>query len=158
MHQRSPLGVGNHQLHGRDGQTLAHAAALIHLLVLASGEGHLLDHLAHVLRYVDLGCAPLAPGFLGRDGHAFFDGLGIVGADFRADPVFERSDDFASCGVVLGISAEGKNDVQFQADGISLNLHIAFLHDVEERHLDLPGQIRKLVDSKDPAIGPGSRP
>jgi len=34
----------------------------------------------------------------------------------------------------------------------SFDLHIAFLHDVEQRHLDLAGQIRQLIHRKDAAI------
>src|ERR1700727_2593672 len=44
-----PLGVGNPQPHGGDGQTLADTAALIHLLIFARGESHLLDDLAQIL-------------------------------------------------------------------------------------------------------------
>ena len=76
-----------------------------------------------------------------------------MGANFRADAVFERSDDFAAGGVVLGIGAEDEGDIEREADGIALNLHVAFLHDVEERHLDFAGEVGQLVDGEDAAIG-----
>ena len=53
VHERAPLGVGDDQLHGGDGQALADAAALVDFLVFARGEGHLLHDFAHVLRNLD---------------------------------------------------------------------------------------------------------
>ena len=85
--------------------------------------------------------AAVQPGFLGGDGDAFFDGFGIVGANLGADAVLERSDDFAAGGVVLGIGAENQGDVERQAHGVALNLHVAFLHDVEQRDLDFAGEV-----------------
>ena len=40
-----------------------------------------------------------------------------------------------------------------QPHRIALNLHVAFLHDVEQADLDLAGQVGKLVDGKDATIG-----
>ena len=91
--------------------------------------------------------------FLRGDGDAFFDGGRIVGADFRADAVFQRRDDLAARGVVLGIGAEHQHDIERQADGISLNLHVAFLHDVEQAHLDFSRQVGQFVDGEDAMIG-----
>ena len=97
--------------------------------------------------------AAFRPGFLRGDGDAFFERLRIVGANLRADAVFERSDDLAARRVVLGIGAEDQGDIEREADGIALNLHIAFLHDVEQRHLDLSGEVGQFVDGEDAAIG-----
>ena len=97
------------------------------------------------------------PGFLRGDGDAFIDGGGIVGANLGADAVFERRDDFAAGGVVLGIGAEDDGDVERQADGIALNLHVAFLHDVEQADLNFSREVGKFVDGEDAAIGAGQQ-
>ncbi len=81
--------------------------------------------------------------------------FGVVGADLGADAVFERGDDLAAGGVVLGIGGEDDGDVERQADGVALNLDVALLHDVEERDLDLAGEVGQLVDGEDAAVGAG---
>ncbi len=79
--------------------------------------------------------------------------FGVVGADLAADAVFERSDDLAAGGVVLGVGGEDDGDVEGKTDGVAFNLHVALLHDVEECNLDLSREVRKLVDRKDAAVG-----
>ena len=74
-------------------------------------------------------------------------------ANLGADAVFERRDDLAARRVVLGIRAEDEGDIERQANRISLNLHIAFLHDVEERDLDFSREIGQLIDGEDAAVG-----
>ena len=71
----------------------------------------------------------------------------------RPDAVFQRRDDFAARGVVLGIGAEHDRDVERQADRVSLNLHVAFLHDVEQADLNLAREVGQFVDGEDSAIG-----
>ena len=43
--------------------------------------------------------------------------------------------------------------VERQTDGLAFDLHVAFLHDVEQCDLDLAGQIGQLIQRKDAAIG-----
>ena len=74
-------------------------------------------------------------------------------ADFRADAVLERRDDLAARRVVLGVGGECDQDVQRQPHRVALNLHVAFLQDVEQADLDLAGQVGQLVDGEDAAIG-----
>ncbi len=93
------------------------------------------------------------PGFLSGDGHSFFDAGGIVGANLGADAVFERGDDFSARGVILGVRGEDEENVEREAQGITLNLNIAFLHDVEEADLNFAGEVGKFIDGKDAAIG-----
>ena len=93
----------------------------------------------------------------GGDGDALFDVFGVVGADLGADAVFERGDDFAAGGVVLGVGGEDDGDVEREADGVALNLHVAFLHDVEERDLDFSGEVGEFVDGEDAAVGAGEQ-
>ena len=78
---------------------------------------------------------------------------GIVGADLAADAVLERRDDLAARGVVFRIGGEDEQQVERQADRVALNLHVAFLHDVEQADLDLAGEIGQFVDGEDAAIG-----
>src|SRR5438034_10080599 len=70
---------------------------------------HLRLGVVEIRRPVDLlaGIAPY-PGFLRRDGHSFFDGGGIMRANFRTDAVLERRDDFAARGVILRIRRENE--------------------------------------------------
>ena len=140
-----------------DGQALAYAAALVDFLVFARGEGDLLDDLAHILREFRGRQLALGPGLLRGDGDAFFERFRIVRANLGADAVFERRDDFAARRVVLGIGAEDQGDIELQPHRIALNLHVAFLHDVEERDLDFAGEVGQLVDGEDAAIGAGQQ-
>ena len=78
---------------------------------------------------------------------------GIVRADFAADAVLERRDDLAARGVVFRVGGEHQQQVERQADRIALNLHVAFLHDVEQPDLDLAGQVGQFVDGEDAAVG-----
>ncbi len=149
------LGVGEDELHGGDGEALGDSAALVDFFVFAGVEGDLFDDLADVVGDFDLGVGAAGPGLLRGDGDAFFDVLGVVGADLGADAVFERGDDLAAGGVVLGVGGEDDGYVEREADGVALNLHVALLHDVEERDLDLAGEVGKLVDGEDAAIGAG---
>ena len=74
-------------------------------------------------------------------------------ADFAADAVLERRDDLAARRIVFGVGGKDQQQIERQADRVALNLHVAFLHDVEQSHLDLAGQIGQLVDGEDAAIG-----
>ena len=80
-----------------------------------------------------------------------------MGADLAADAVLEWGDDLASGGVVLWVGGEDDGDVEGKADGVALNLHVAFLHDVEEGHLDLSGEVGEFVDGEDAAVGAGEQ-
>ncbi len=104
-----------------------------------------------------LDAGTFGPGFLRGDGDALFDVLGVVGADLAADAVFERSDDLAAGGVVLGVGGEDDGDVEGKADGVALNLHVALLHDVEEGDLDFAGEVGNFVDGEDAAVGAGKQ-
>ena len=73
--------------------------------------------------------------------------------DLCADPILQWRDDLSACSVVLGVGRKDKHHIKRQSDRVTLNLHIAFLHDVEEAHLNLAGEIRKLVDREDAAVG-----
>ena len=157
MSKCAPLGVRDHVLGGGNREALAHARALINFFVFPSKEGDPLDHLLHVFGNLQTGAMALDPGFLCGDGDAFFDRRGIVSADFRTDAVFQRRNDLAAGGVVLGIGAEDDGDIERQADGISLNLHVAFLHDVEQADLNLSRQIGQFVDGEDAAVGAGQQ-
>ena len=80
-----------------------------------------------------------------------------MSANLGADAVFEWRDNFAAGRVVLGVSAEDERDIEREADGVTLNLHVAFLHDVEEGDLDFSGEVGQLVDGEDAAVCGGQQ-
>ena len=102
--------------------------------------------------YLDLGCGPLGPGFLRSNRNPFLDILRIVRTNLRADAVLERSNDLTSRSVVLRVGAEHDRHIQWQAHRITLNLHIALLHDVEKRNLNLACKIGEFVDREDATV------
>ena len=153
VHQRAPFRVRNHQVQRGDRKPLAYAAALVHLLVFARKKHHLLHDLANVLRNLNRRGSPLGPCFLRRDGHALFNRLRIVRTDLRADAILERRHNLAARRVVLGIGTEHQRYIQSQPHRIAFDLHVAFLHDVEQRHLDLGGKVGQLVDGKNTPVG-----
>src|SRR5712692_7451865 len=148
------LGAADEAFECGDGETLADAGAAVHALVLARLEGDFFYNLAEILGHVDFLAGIAAhPCFLSGDGHSFFDAGGIVRANLGADAFFQRSDDFSARGVILGIGGEDEEHVEREAQGIALNLNIAFLHDVEEADLNFSGEVGQFVDGKDAAIG-----
>ena len=80
-----------------------------------------------------------------------------MGADFTADAILERSHDLAARRVVLGVGAEYQRNIQRQANRKAFDLHIAFLHDVEQPYLDFSGEVGQFVDGKDAAVGAGQQ-
>src|SRR5207247_843571 len=89
---------------------------------------------------------------------AFVERSGIVRANLRTNAIFQRRDELSTRRIVLRIGAEYKGDIKGQAHRISLNLHIAFLHDVEQTHLNLAGEIGQLIDGKNASIGARQQP
>ena len=79
-------------------------------------------------------------------------------AHLRPDAILQRRDDLAARRVILGIGAEYQGQVERQPHRVALNLHVAFLHDVEQSDLNLAGQIRQLVDGENAAIGARQQP
>src|SRR6185437_3597363 len=160
VQQSTALCVRDHELHGADRQALRDAGALVDFFLLTRNEGDLLDDLADVVRDVDAlnlvvvrGVAARGPGLLLGDGDGLVERLGVVRANLGTDAVLERSHNFASSRVVLGVRGENDRDIEIEADRITLNLDVALLHDVEESHLDLAGEIGKFVDGEDAAVG-----
>src|SRR5260370_8857989 len=137
-----------------DGQTLADGRAAIQALVLASLESDFFQDLTEIVRHIDLvGGIAAERSVLRGDGHSFIEGRGIVGANLRADAVFSWSYDFCARRVIFGIRGEDKKNIKRKAQGITLNLNVAFLHDVEEADLNFTSEIGQLIDGEDAAIG-----
>src|SRR6266446_7621023 len=156
--RRTLLGVANDAFQGGDREALAHTGAAIHALVFARLEGDFLDNFAQVGGQIDFASGVAAdPGFLLRDGHAFFEGGWVVRADFRADAVFQRRNDFAAGRVVFRIRGEYEQDIEGQAQRVALNLNVAFLHDVEQADLNFSGEVWEFVDREDAAVGAGQQ-
>src|SRR5438105_120069 len=148
------LGAANETFQSRDGQALADAGAAVHALVFARLESDFFHHLPEIRWHVNLLSGIAAyPGFLRGDGHSFLDGCGVVRANFGANAVFERGDNFPTRGVILGIGGEDDEHVEWQPQRIALNLNVAFLHDVEETDLNFSGKVGKFVNGKDAAVG-----
>src|SRR6185437_45281 len=152
------LGAAEHVFDRADRQALAYAGAAVNSLILARLKGDLLDDFADVIG--DFGAAlgvALRPRLLAGDRHRLGNGGGIVRANLRADAVFEGRDDLAARRVVLGVRGEDQEDVERQAHGIALNLHVAFLHDVEEADLYFAGEIGQFVEGENSAIRAGQQ-
>ena len=156
--RRALLSIAGDGLHAGNGQALTDAGAAIDALVFTRKESDLLDDFADVVRGDELVArGSLRPGFLRGDGHAFFHGSGVMSADFAANSIFKRSDDFSARGVIFGIGSENDKDVERQANRVALNLNVAFLHDVEKPDLNLAGQVRQFVNGKNSAVGAGQQ-
>src|SRR5208283_997943 len=61
---------------------------------------------------------------------------------------FQRRNNFSASGVVLRIGGKNQQNIKRQAQWVSFNLNIAFLHDVEQPNLNFPSQIGQLVHCK----------
>ena len=119
----------------------------------------LFDHFAHVLGNLHSHAAwPVGEGFLPGDGQGVVPRRRIVRSDFRANPVLEGRDDLAARRVVFRVRGEHEHDVELQANGIALDLHIPFLEDVEESHLNLAREIGQFVDGEDAAVRARQQP
>ena len=74
-------------------------------------------------------------------------------AHLRADAVLEWRYDLAARRVILRIGAEYEGDVERQAQRVAFDLHIAFLHDVEQPDLDFSREVRQFINGENAAIG-----
>src|SRR5271156_1062462 len=148
------FGAAEHIFQRADGQALADARTAVHALILARLKRHFLDDFTNVVwHFHAFLLVAFGPGFLRRDGHAFGDRRGIMSANFRADAVLQRRDNFSARCVIFRVGGEDQQHVKHHAHRVALYLDVAFLHDVEQAHLNFPRQVRKLVDAEDAAIG-----
>ena len=72
--------------------------------------------------------------------------------NLAADAILQRRNDLAASRVVFGIRSKDQQQIERQSDRIALNLHVAFLHDVEKTYLNASGQIGQFVDGENAAI------
>jgi len=93
-------------------------------------------------------------GFLLGDALANFNRLGVVRDDLGVNPVLERRHDAAPVGVVLGVGREHELDIKRQPHLEAPNLNIAFLQNIEERHLNAGLQVGQLVDHENAPVRP----
>ncbi len=114
----------------------------------------MLHHLAHKRGHLDTRANAGLPTLPAGDCHAMLERLRIMSADLASDAVFQRRDDFSSGCVVFRIRGKHQHHIQRQAHRIAFDLHIAFLHDVEQADLHFAGEIRKFIDRKDAAVRP----
>src|SRR5271156_6422017 len=148
------FGAAEHIFQRADGQALADARTAVHALILARLKRDFFNDFANILRHFHpFLLVAFGPGFLRSDGHSFGDRRGIVSANFRADAVLQRRDNFSARCVIFRVGGEDQQHVKHHAHRVALYLDVAFLHDVEQAHLNFPRQVRKLVDAEDAAIG-----
>ena len=76
--------------------------------------------------------------------------------DLGAEAVFERCDDAAAVGVVLGVRARHDQDVERESQCVAAHLNVALLHHVEHGDLDAFGKVGQLVDGDDAAVRTGN--
>src|SRR5262245_35558145 len=165
--QCAPLGVRHDALHHCDRQALADAGAFINAFIVTRDERDLFDDFADgfrdqksklvMIRIIAVIAVAIGPGLLLRDLDAFFYRSGVMSLNLRADPVLERRDNFAARRVIFGVGREDQQHVKWQPDRITLNLHVSFLHDVEQSDLNLSGQVRQFVDGDNAAVGAGQQ-
>ena len=77
--------------------------------------------------------------------------------NLRANAVFERRHNLAARGVVFRVGGEDDRHVELQPNGVAFNLYVAFLHDVEQRDLNLAGEVRNFINGEDAAICAGQQ-
>src|SRR6185369_1815885 len=138
---------------------------LVNSTVVTRLKRNLFDQLTNKLRNIQLQSRTVCvlepsatnPGFLACDLYSSLQLRRIVGHDFGADAVLERRDDLSSRSVVFRVRRKNEHHVKRQTHWITLNLHVAFLHYVEEADLNLAGEIRQFVNSEDTAVGAGQQ-
>ena len=153
------FGVAEDVFQTRNGQALADARSFVDSLVGSCLESNRFYNLFNEMRHKNLPFRISAnPGFLFSDRKAMLERPGIMRLDFRSDPVLQRGDDLAAGRVVLRIGGEHQDDVERQPDRVSLNLNVAFLHDIKQAHLDLACKIRQFVNGENSTIGARKQP
>src|SRR5688572_8183817 len=107
---------------------------LVDALVVTRFEGDLFDCLAQKVRQAHSLAQAVAvePGLLPRDFNPQTYFGGIMRGDLGPDAILQRTNYFSTRSVILRVGREHKHHIQRKAYGITLNLHVAFLHDVEE--------------------------
>src|SRR5262249_38165901 len=129
---RATLGIRHDVFGDGDRHALRYARSLVDPPIGARLERDALDDLGDKIWYAHGPAFARNPRFLLRDVHAEVDRGRIVRHDLAADAILERRDDFAARRVVLGVGREAELYVEGEADGIALDLHVAFLHHVEQ--------------------------
>src|SRR5262245_31071253 len=146
------LAVRDDVFKSRYRKSLADTRAFVDALVCSRFKRDLLNRAHDEFGQLQPSSVTAQPGFLSGDLNTLFHTCRIMSIDFGADPVFERSDDLPTRGVVFWISGKDEHHVERHPDRIALNLNITFLHDVEQTDLNLACKIREFVDRKDAAV------
>src|SRR6266849_7897572 len=128
---------------------------LVNAAIIARLESNLLDKLANEIMEVQpiLQSVASDPRFLTGDLNCILNLRRIVSGDLSADRIFQRRNDLAARGVIFRVRGKDHHYVQRQAHRVTLNMHVAFLPDVEKSDLNLASKIRQFVDSKDATVG-----
>ena len=76
----------------------------------------------------------------------------IVRANLAAETVFQWRNHATTIGVVLGVCRGNQHHIEWQANFVSANLHVAFFKHVQQTHLNSFCQVGQFVDRKNAAI------
>ncbi len=129
---------------------------LIDMVVVSRFKSNLLDKLANKIGDIHtfLPAIALRPGLLACNLDSCLQLFWIVSQDLGADTILQRSDYLSARGVVFRVCRKHQHHVERQTHRVTLNLHVALLHDIEETNLNLPGQIGQLIDCKNASVRP----
>ncbi len=76
----------------------------------------------------------------------------IVRTNLAPETVFQRRDDAAAVGVILGVRRGDEHDVERQAHLVTADLDITLFEHVEQSDLNSFSKVWQLIDGEDPAI------
>ena len=76
----------------------------------------------------------------------------IVRADLAAEAILQGGDDATPVRVVVGVGRRDENHVEWQANLVTTDLHVALFEDVQQTDLDALGEVGQFVDGEDAAV------
>src|SRR5262249_12985211 len=131
-HNGPPFGIADDILETGNGQPLTHAGTLVDPLIRPCLERYCLHDFFDEFGQKDLPAGISAdPGFLFGDRDAVLERDWIVRFDLGSDSILQGCNDLASRSVVLRVRREHEHHIERKTYRVTLNLHVAFLHDVE---------------------------
>src|SRR6266536_3922111 len=127
----------------------------VYPLVVTCFERNLLDGFAYEIRNEQtiFEAVTFSPCLLASDFDAEPNLLWIMRHYLGADSILQRADDLSPRRVIFRVRREYQHYIERQTHRIALNLHVAFLQDVEKSHLNFSGQVGQLVNREDATIG-----
>ena len=116
--------------------------------------GELSDYALHEHGHGDLHIANrCCASFLAHDGNFCVDIEWIVSANLATETVLQWCDDATTVGVVLGVCRSNQHHIEWQANLVATNLHIALFQHVKQTHLNALGKVGQFVNGEDATVG-----